>query len=90
MLPAMASAAVVYQQTFGTDTATTAATEAQYGLVVNGLSAALAQGGVLRLDSNAGGQPSADIGSFVGDLTIDFDTNFVGTPGFVNTAFRSG
>lgn len=90
MLPAMASAAVVYQQTFGTDTATTAATEAQYGLVVNGLSAALAQGGVLRLDSNAGGQPSADIGSFVGDLTIDFDTNFVGTPGFGNTAFRSG
>ena len=90
LLPAVAGAAVAYQQTFDIDTATTAATATQYGLAINGLSSALAQNGVLRLGSVSGKQPSADIGSFAGDLTVDFDTNVYDGFGTENTAFRIG
>ena len=76
--------------TFGIDTATPAATAAQYGLGIKGLSSALAQNGVLRPSSVSGGQQSADVGSFVGDLTVDFDTNVYDSFGAENAALPIG
>jgi hypothetical protein len=61
-----------------------------YGIAGNGLSG-LVQAGVLSLTKFVGGQGSADIGAFAGDLAIRFDVRQIANyMGVFNIGFRVG
>ena len=85
---APARAVDLFTLSFDIDTGDTALTLSTYGLNSSITSVTVAGG---QLVVGAGGaQSSVDFGSFVGDLTIGFDTTVVGSAGSINVGLRMG
>ncbi len=83
-----AQAATLFARTFDTDTGTPALTLSTYDLTTNNASPTVS--GMQLIIPAAGGQASVDFGSFVGDLTIAFDTTIEGNSGSINVGLRVG
>ena len=77
--------------TFDTPTATTAQTEAAYGLeAVIYVEQAAVVGGELRLDSQGAFNATLGFGPVAGDAVVEFDTRISSTPGLINVGFVAG
>lgn len=83
------AAAVLYQQSFDTDTTSLAETISTYGFTNDGVSEAVVQSGQ-ALFTPPGGQSSLNFGTFAGDLVVSFDATIQGGPGAINVGLRVG
>jgi len=91
LLSNAATATMLYQQTFDTDTSSIAQTVSTYGVTASGFNSAIVQSGKLRLSTPSGSQASLVFGTFLGDITVTFDTTTETDNGnLINTGLRVG
>lgn len=85
------AAATTTLVSFDTPTATTAETEAAYGLDAEAyVELATVAGGELRFDSQGAFNGTLSFGTLAGDAVLEFDTRISSTPGHINVGFVVG